>query len=86
MTSRTRYGGAVLLLLAAGVGLAPVPQAAAQTLAAGERALKISRIKRIEEIQHALPVKILDHVFSPVPVKQAGSETVLDKRFRLPES
>ena len=36
MTSRTRYGGAVLLLLAAGVGLAPVPQAAAQTLAAGE--------------------------------------------------
>jgi len=36
MTSRTRYGGAVLLLLAAGVGLAPVPQAAAQAVPAGE--------------------------------------------------
>ena len=36
MTSRTRYGGAVLLLLAAGVGLAPVPQAAAQTVPADE--------------------------------------------------
>src|ERR1700716_2528052 len=36
MTSRTRYGGAVLLLLAAGVGLASLPQAAAQAVPAGE--------------------------------------------------
>ncbi len=36
MTSRTRYGRGVLLLLAAGVGLASVLQAAAQTVPAGE--------------------------------------------------
>ena len=36
MTFRTRYGGAVLLLLAAGVGLASLPQAAAQAVPAGE--------------------------------------------------
>jgi hypothetical protein len=35
MTFRTRYGGAVLLL-AAGIGLASVPQVAAQTVPAGE--------------------------------------------------
>jgi hypothetical protein len=47
--------------------------------AAGKRALEISRIERIEEIQHALPVKIVSHIFPPAGMRPG------QKRLTTPE-
>ena len=54
--------------------------------AAGERALEVPRIERLEEIQHVLPVKFVNHVFLPRAGRQTGSTTVRNRCKRLREN